>query len=78
MRETITSEGRITLPKAVRDRLGLVAGDAVVFEWAADGRVVMVRAERLPGRFAALRGSADAGLTTDEIMALSRGEAAER
>lgn len=78
MRETITSEGRITLPKAVRDRLGLVAGDAVAFEWAADGRVVMARAERLPGRFAALRGTADAGLTTDGIMALSRGEAAER
>ncbi len=78
MQEIITSEGQITLPKAVRDRLGLVAGDAVMFEWAADGRVVMTRAERLPGRFAALRDTADAGLTTDEIMALARGEAAER
>ena len=78
MRETITSEGQVTLPKAVRDRLGLAAGDAVTFEWTPDGRVTMARAERLPGRFAALRGTADAGLTTDEIMALSRGEAAER
>jgi AbrB family looped-hinge helix DNA binding protein len=28
---TVTSKGQITLPKAVRDRLGLAAGDKVEF-----------------------------------------------
>ena len=39
---TITSKGQITLPKAVRDRLELGAGDRVDFVMAADGRFDLV------------------------------------
>lgn len=75
---TITTKGQVTIPKPVRDRLGVKAGDEVSFELAADGRVVIVKAKRggkiKPSRFEALRGHAGAGMTTDEIMALTRGE----
>ena len=37
MHATITSKGQLTIPKAVRDRLGLHAGDRVEFIDEADG-----------------------------------------
>lgn len=76
METFVTTKGQVTIPKPIRDRLGIVAGDVVVFELAPDGRIVLVK----PGgsvpanRFAALRGRAGPGLSTDEIMALTRGE----
>jgi antitoxin PrlF len=39
---TITSKGQITLPKAVREHLGLDTGDRVDFVLAADGRFALV------------------------------------
>lgn len=36
---TLTSKGQITLPKAIRDRLGMEAGDRVDFTIAKDGRL---------------------------------------
>jgi antitoxin PrlF len=41
-----------------------------------DGRIVLVKVdgERRVSRYEALRGRAGAGLSTDEIMALTRGE----
>ncbi|EGE56190.1 UNVERIFIED_ORG: AbrB family looped-hinge helix DNA binding protein [Rhizobium esperanzae] len=35
---------QVTIPKPVRDMLGIVAGSRVDFHRAADGRVVLVRA----------------------------------
>ncbi len=77
MATAVTSKGQITIPKAIRDRLGIRPGNAVDFELASDGRVVLVKVDggRPVSRFAALRGRAGAGLSTDEIMALTRGEA---
>jgi antitoxin PrlF len=76
MGNTVTSKGQVTIPKPVRDRLGIQPGAAVEFELAEDGRVVLVKAGGVaaPSRFKALRGRAGAGLSTDEIMALTRGE----
>jgi AbrB family looped-hinge helix DNA binding protein len=73
---TVTSKGQITIPKAVREQLGIGPGSVVEFERAEDGRIVMVKAGKKgrPSRFARLRGSAGKGLSTDEIMALTRGE----
>lgn len=39
---TITSKGQLTLPKQVRDALGLQAGDRVDFVAASDGRYTLV------------------------------------
>lgn len=36
IKATITSKGQLTLPKAVRERLGLLAGDMLLFEIEGD------------------------------------------
>lgn len=78
MSTTVTRKGQVTIPKPVRDQLNLKPGSAVDFELAADGRVVLVKAGRksAPPRsqFERIRGSATVDMTTDEIMALMRGE----
>jgi AbrB family looped-hinge helix DNA binding protein len=76
MATAVTSKGQVTIPKPIRDRLGIERGDAIEFELAADGRVVMVKVDGRPptSRFGALRGRAGEGLSTDEIMALTRGD----
>ena len=77
MPTTVTSKGQVTIPKAIRDRLGLKPGHKVEFVADRDGRVVVkpVHAPRRAARsrFSALRGTADAGMTTDQILALTRG-----
>jgi len=44
---TVTSKGQTTLPKAVRQTLGVEAGDRICYEVEQDGRVVVSRAERV-------------------------------
>jgi antitoxin PrlF len=72
----VTKDGRITIPTWVRDHLGIEPGTEVAFRLAADGSVVIERADgtRPPSRFAKLVGIAGPGPSTDEIMALTRGE----
>jgi antitoxin PrlF len=76
MATTVTAKGQITIPKRVRDLLGIVPGSRVDFHRAADGSVVLTRADqkRPASRFEKLRGHAGKGLGTDAIMALTRGE----
>ncbi len=76
MATTVTSKGQVTIPKPVRDLLGIEPGSKVDFRRAADGSVVIVRADGKPpeNRFARLRGHAGAGLETDANMDLTRGE----
>jgi len=38
---TVTSKGRITVPKAIRDHLGITAGDRVSFHVGSEGKVVV-------------------------------------
>ena len=38
---TLTSKGQTTIPKAVRDALGMRAGDRITFTLLADGAVLM-------------------------------------
>jgi antitoxin PrlF len=71
----MTTKGQVTLPKRLRDHLGLKPGSDVDFELAEDGRVFLKTNHEAPrSRFARLRGSAKLGMTTDELMALTRGE----
>jgi antitoxin PrlF len=77
MSTTVTAKGQVTIPKPVRELLGIVPGSQVDFRRAADGSVVLARADakQPASRFAKLRGHAGKGLTTDAIMALTRGDA---
>ncbi|MFN0301387.1 MAG: AbrB/MazE/SpoVT family DNA-binding domain-containing protein [Burkholderiales bacterium] len=74
----MTSKGQVTIPKKVRDLLGIKPGSAVDFELTPAGEVVLrhgKRKTRSPTRqFARLRGVATVKMTTDQIMALTRGE----
>jgi AbrB family looped-hinge helix DNA binding protein len=71
----MTTKGQVTIPKRLRDHLGLEPGSSIDFELAADGRVFFKAVREAPGsRFARLRGSARPGMTTDELMELTRGE----
>ncbi len=77
MPTNVTVKGQVTIPKPVRDHLGIVPGTPVIFDIEADGRVVLRRA--VPGaapesRFARWRGAAGPGPSTDEIMRLLRGD----
>jgi AbrB family looped-hinge helix DNA binding protein len=76
MSTTVTVKGQVTIPKPVRDLLGIVPGSKVDFHRAPDGSVVLVRADRKrpAGRFGKLRGHGGRGMSTDAIMALTRGE----
>ena len=73
---SVTSKGQVTIPKPVRDRLGLTTGSQVSFRLNDDGQVVIERADgaQVPNRLAELRGIAGPGPSTDELMALLRGE----
>ena len=42
---TMTSKGQITVPKPIRQALGVDAGAKVAFELEDDGRVVVTRAD---------------------------------
>jgi antitoxin PrlF len=76
MATTVTSKGQVTIPKPVRDHLGIGPGSRVDFRRTADGGIMIEKADgpRQASRFAKARGSAGPGMTTDEIMALLRGE----
>ena len=77
MSNQVTSKGQVTIPKKIRDYLGIKPGAAVEFEPGADGRVVIVAAGRQPprkSRFGKLRGTATVKMTTRQIMALTRGK----
>lgn len=78
MSTTVTVKGQVTIPKPIRDRLGLRPGDRIDFAFDDAGRLVVRKAggavAREADRFDRLRGRATAGLSTDEIMAMTRGE----
>jgi AbrB family looped-hinge helix DNA binding protein len=38
---TLTSKGQVTVPREVRERLGLKAGDKLTFTLLSDGTVIM-------------------------------------
>lgn len=72
---TLTSKGQVTIPKSVRDLLGLTPGVEIDFEIANDGRVYL--RPKAPGseqqsRFRQLRGSTKGSMSTDQIMMLTR------
>ncbi|MBZ0273331.1 AbrB/MazE/SpoVT family DNA-binding domain-containing protein [bacterium] len=74
----ISKSGRITIPKAIRDTLGLIPGSPVELD-VCDGQLIVTRAvEFTPGRgeelVRHLRGAATGGMSTDEVLEMMRGK----
>ena len=73
----ITTKGQVTIPADVRERLGLLPNTQVEFV-IEDGRAVLQKRRRSQRRgakvIAHLRGRGTVPLTTEEILALTRGQ----
>ena len=71
----VTSKGQVTIPQAIRDQLGIHPGSLV--EFRLSGEKVVLTKSRGGGRgsqlVARMRGSATSGLSTEQIMRLTRG-----
>ena len=81
MANTLTSKGQVTIPKRIRDSLGLKAGSKIDFVLNESGDVVvkpasarMTKAKFAPNRFELARGRADVKWRTDDLMKLLRPE----
>ena len=74
----ITSKGQVTIPVDLRESVGLLPDTEVAFERDGDGvRITKAKNRKKASRgarfVARLRGTGDVKMTTDEIMALTRG-----
>ncbi|MBW4602324.1 MAG: AbrB/MazE/SpoVT family DNA-binding domain-containing protein [Calothrix sp. FI2-JRJ7] len=71
----ITSEGQVTIPLEIRDKLGVIPNTEVEFEVIGDAlylkkaKLNPTAGERL---IEMMRGKARVKMTTDEIMSLTR------
>lgn len=74
----VTSKGQVTIPRNVRQKLGIFPQTEV--EFVVEGNTVVLRtvtageASRGKRLVETMRGRATVRMTTDEIMALTRGE----
>jgi AbrB family looped-hinge helix DNA binding protein len=74
----ITSKGQVTIPIEIREKLGLLPNSEVEFEVVGNTvriRKARARGKRTRGRSVVerLRGRGTVRMTTDEILALTRG-----
>lgn len=78
MTTTMTVKGQVTVPKQIREALGLQPGSRLAFAVNREGEVVLQKADtklaRKSDRFEAARGKADVKWRTKDLMALLRGE----
>lgn len=73
----VTSKGQVTIPRDIRRKMGISSHSEVEFVVERD-KVILRLVEGAPSKgkrlVEALRGRATVRMTTDEIMALTRGE----
>jgi AbrB family looped-hinge helix DNA binding protein len=78
MATNLTTKGQVTIPKKVRDYLGLKAGAAVTFQRLDNGEIAIraakVTAKPRASKFARFRGRATVHMKTEDILALTRGD----
>lgn len=70
----VTTKGQVTIPQELREQFGIQPGAEVRFEADGDGIRITKASDSDRGRalVARIRGRANGGMTTDEIMALTR------
>jgi len=69
----VTQKGQVTIPLEVRRALGIHAGTDVEFELDDRGARVLVDPDRAAQEVARMRGAGQGEMSTDEILALTRG-----
>ncbi|MFO8043001.1 MAG: AbrB/MazE/SpoVT family DNA-binding domain-containing protein [Alkalispirochaeta sp.] len=70
----VTEKGQVTIPQSIRNALGITPGTEVEFELKGDQALVrrVIRPEVVAERMERYAGRADVGMSTDEILALTR------
>lgn len=75
MASNLTTKGQVTVPKRIRDYLGLKPGAPVAFQRLDNGEIA-IRAAKITAKraskFAKLRGRATVRMKTEDILALTR------
>jgi AbrB family looped-hinge helix DNA binding protein len=71
----VTTKGQVTIPQNIREKLGIFPATEIDFI-EEQGRVylVKIKGKTKNQRFKKLRGVATVKMTTDQIMALTRGD----
>ncbi len=78
----VTSKGQVTIPIELREKFGIFpdsevefgfTGNKITIQKAKAKKGKLSRGERIVARALANKGSAQPQMTTDEIMALTRG-----
>ena len=69
----VTQKGLVTIPLEVRRALGIHPGSDVQFRIEEQGVRLVVDPERAAEEIAGMRGAGSGELSTDEILALTRG-----
>lgn len=72
---TISEKGQVTVPKSLRDALGIMPGDRLAFE--LQGETIRIRKEPDLDRLAALYGSLKLPASVDELIDEMRGGPAD-
>jgi antitoxin PrlF len=78
MNPALTVKSQVTIPKEIREFLGVGPGERISFEPLPDGRVAIAPVHRTKRKridpFEAMRGTSKSKLTTDETMRATRGD----
>ncbi|MBN1906141.1 MAG: AbrB/MazE/SpoVT family DNA-binding domain-containing protein [Deltaproteobacteria bacterium] len=72
----VTTKGQVTIPQEIREKLGITPSVEIDFI-EEKNRIYLVKREgqiKKSFKFSKLRGVANVKMTTDEIMALTRGD----
>lgn len=67
----VTSKGQVTIPKEIREELGIRPGDEITFEPAEEGYVLTKKVDE--NRFERWKGAADTDQTVENRMDALRG-----
>jgi len=70
----VTEKGQVTIPKPIRDALGIHPESEVEFTLEGDHAVLRKteRPDAVAERLSRYRGAASSGLSTEQILALTR------
>jgi AbrB family looped-hinge helix DNA binding protein len=74
MKAILSEKGQVTIPKPIRDRLGLRAGTAIEFQ-AVGGKLVGEKVEPAEDAVLAVTGIIKQSLDVDAYLAVVRGPA---